>query len=125
MLPTDIMQFLRATRDGRIVLVSPAVHRIGTGVLCPPQTVRDPANSPTLPDYPRTSSRRHALGLGRTIAQNIAYGAAGLGNGGAPEAVALGNGKTTDLGGGVTMDKVVEAAEFANARDFVEEFPDG
>lgn len=63
--------------------------------------------------------------MGRTIGQNIAYGAAGLGNGGPPEVVAVGDGKTTDLGGGVTMDKVVEAAEFANARDFVEEFPDG
>lgn len=48
-----------------------------------------------------------------------------MGNGGPPEVVAVGDGKTTDLGGGVTMDKVVEAAEFANARDFVEEFPDG
>eukprot|EP00903_Cladosiphon_okamuranus_P009724 g9246.t1 len=60
-----------------------------------------------------------------TIAQNIAYGAAALGNAGSPEAMATGSGKTTELGGGVTMDQVVEAAEFANARDFVEGFPDG
>lgn len=65
--------------------------------------------------------------LSRTIAQNIAYGAAGSWSGGPPEAAATatGNGKTTELGGGVTMEKVVEAAEFANAKDFVEEFPDG
>lgn len=64
-------------------------------------------------------------GLSRTIAQNIAYGAAGLGNAGAPEAMATCSAKTTELGGGVTMDQVVKAAEFANAKDFVEEFADG
>lgn len=91
-----------------------------------PEAMRDPGWSPSSSLlHPRlcTLRRRHASS--RTIAQNIAYGAAGAGNGGPPEAVATGTGETTDLGGGVTMDRVVEAAEFANAKDFVEEFPDG
>ncbi|CAB1096718.1 ABC [Ectocarpus sp. CCAP 1310/34] len=67
--------------------------------------------------------RRHRR---RTIAQNIAYGAAAA----AAAATAKGNGGARaegvgELGGGVTMDKVVQAAELANAKDFIEEFPDG
>ena len=97
-----------------------------------PATTRDLADPFPLPlpspVRPESCAHRAAVtpGLSRTIAQNIAYGAAGLGSGGPPEATATaGAGKTTELGGGVTMDQVVEAAEFANARDFVEEFPDG
>ena len=75
-----------------------------------------------------------SIGPIRTIAQNIAYGAAGAGNGGGGGGAGAeasvggggGDGKTnTALGGGVSMDKVVEAAELANAKDFVEQFPDG
>ncbi|CAM9282087.1 unnamed protein product, partial [Pylaiella littoralis] len=63
-----------------------------------------------------------------TIAQNIAYGAAGAGIAAPPEG--SGNGKRNGrdekgLGGDVTMDRVVQAAELANAKDFVEDFPDG
>ncbi|CAN0058792.1 unnamed protein product, partial [Laminaria digitata] len=53
-----------------------------------------------------------------TIAQNIAYGAAASGTrGGEAEAGA-------DVGG-VSMDQIVEAAQLANAKEFIEEFPDG
>ncbi|CAM9817918.1 unnamed protein product, partial [Hapterophycus canaliculatus] len=62
----------------------------------------------------------------RTIAQNIAYGATTVANGAAAAAaVASPPGKNGELPGGVTMDRVVQAAEFANAKDFVEGFPDG
>lgn len=44
--------------------------------------------------------------LRRTIADNIAYG------------------MPTDVDG-TSMDKIMEAAELANARDFIEEFPEG
>lgn len=87
---------------------------------------RSRLSPPPKPDlYTCLPAPSTVLALSRTIAQNIAYGAAGAGHGGPPEAASTGTGKTTDLGGGVTMDKVVEAAEFANAKGFVEEFPDG
>lgn len=50
----------------------------------------------------------------RTIAQNIAYGAASSGA----------SAGVKDLGG-VSMEKVTDAAELANAKEFIEEFPDG
>lgn len=76
----------------------------------------------------------------RTIAQNIAYGlaavttistatgAADAAFGGGVEAASplLGDEAGVDLDlGGVPMEKVIEAADLANAREFIESFPDG
>ena len=54
-------------------------------------------------------------GWDRTIAQNIAYGAAANGT------------RVGEAGGvgGVAMEQIVEAAQLANAKEFIEEFPEG
>ena len=68
------------------------------------------------PIYPNHVLSSHRIGWGwdRTIAQNIAYGAAANGT----------RGGETDVGG-IPMDQIVEAAQLANAKEFIEEFPDG
>lgn len=72
----------------------------------------------------RAGSGCDGLDPTRTIAQNIAYGATAAGNG-ATAAAAPPPWEKGELPGGVAMERVVQAAEFANAKDFVEGFPDG
>ena len=64
------------------------------------------------------------VGSPRTIAENIAYGV-NPGGSGVSSPAGEGEGSQAVDTCGVSMDKIVEAAELANARDFIEEFPEG